>query len=363
MTTSTTPAPRTATGPWTAKPLPALDLGHLRVMTDATGILQHARFSVPHYGEGYCIDDNARALLLATRLEELREPAPGLHGLASSYLAFVSHAFNPVRGRFRNFMDYSRAWLEDEGSEDSHGRALWALGATAGLSGDPGRRALADQLFRAGLSATLDFTSPRGWAFTLLGTHHYLLASPGDTRVAALAQTLAQRLHRLYLDHHGPDWLWFEDQLTYCNARLPQALILAGRGRREDWVADGLRALDWLARIQSDPQGRFAPIGSNGFHVRGRARAWFDQQPVEACATVSACLDAWTASPDPAWLARAQTAFQWFLGRNQLGLPLYDPRTGGCRDALHAHAANQNLGAESTLSFLLALVEMRKFPV
>ena len=363
MTTSTTPDDRLEPPHWAGIQLPALDLGHLRVMTDSTGILQHARFSVPRYEEGYCIDDNARALLLATRLEDCREPLSGLHALASTYLAFVSHAFNPARGRFRNFMDYSRAWLEDEGSEDSHGRALWALGAAARLAAEPGRRSLADQLFQAGLGASLEFTSPRAWAFTLLGTHHYLQASPGDPRVAPLARTLAERLHGLYRASRGPDWPWFEDQLTYCNARLPQALILAGRDHRQDWVADGLRALDWLARVQSDALGRFQPIGSRGFYLRGRDRARFDQQPVEACATVSACLDAWSTSRNPAWLDRARTAFQWFLGGNQLGLPLYDARTGGCRDGLHAHAANQNLGAESTLSFLLALVEMRKYPV
>jgi hypothetical protein len=338
--------------------LPPLNLAHLRRLTDSTGILQHARFSVPRYEEGYCIDDNARALLLTTLLER-SGPDPGLDPLASRYLAFVNHAFNPQCGRFRNFMGYSRTWLEPQGSEDSHGRAIWALGVTAGQGREPGRRALAEHLFHAALPAAMALANPRPWAFALLGMEAYLAAFPGDARVEPLAADLAGRLHRLYSSASGADWPWFEDRLTYCNARLPQALLLAGaRTRRQDWVADGLEALLWLARIQTGPGGCFAPIGCHGFFVRGRARAGFDQQPVEACAMVAACLDAEAVSGDPRWRQWRELAFQWFLGRNQLNLPLYDPHSGGCRDGLHAHAANQNLGAESTLSFLLALAAM-----
>jgi hypothetical protein len=341
--------------------LPDLNLAHLRLMTDSTGLLQHARFSVPRYDEGYCVDDNARALLLMTLLEQTAPDRASLGPLASRYLAFVNHAFNPAEGRFRNFMGYSRTWLESRGSDDSHGRTTWALGATAGQCRDQGRRALAEQLFHAGLPAALEFTNPRSWAYALLGINAYLAAFPGDARVVPLEADLAGRLHGLYLAHGDEGWPWFEDRLTYCNARLPQALLLAGaRSGRQDWVDAGLRSLDWLARIQTGPEGRFTPIGSNGFFIRGRSRAGFDQQPVEACATVAACLDAGAVSGDAEWERRARIAFDWFLGRNQLDLPLYDPHTGGCRDGLHAHAANENLGAESTLSFLLALVAMRK---
>jgi len=340
--------------------LPDLNLAHLRLMTDSTGLLQHARFSVPRYDEGYCVDDNARGLLLTALLERTAPDQTGLGELASRYLAFVNHAFNPALGRFRNFMGYSRGWLEASGSDDSHARTTWALGAAAGPGGDPGRRALAEHLFRAGLPAARDFTCPRPWAYALLGIRAYLEAAPEDAGTTQLEAELAGRLHGLYLRHGSDDWPWFEDRLTYCNARLPQALMLAGaRTGRQDWVAAALRALDWLAGVQTDPQGRFAPIGSDGFFIRGRVRARFDQQPVEACAMVSACLDAAALSGDPKWEGRAWDAFDWFLGRNHLGLSLYDPRTGGCRDGLHAHAANQNLGAESTLSFLLALVAMR----
>lgn len=338
--------------------LPDLNLDHLRLMTDSTGILQHGRFSVPRYEEGYCLDDNARALLLTTWLERAPEPVPDLDWLASRYLAFVSHAFDPERGRFRNFMSFARAWLEAEGSPDSHARALWALGAAAG-SAHPGRRELAGHLFQAALPAARAFTYPRSWAYALLGCHAWLQCGPDAGDAAALERELAGRLHRLYLEQRSEAWPWFEDRLTYCNARLPQALLRAGRrNRRQDWLEAGLGSLEWLARVQTDAQGRFAPVGSRGFHPRGGPRAWFDQQPVEAHATVSACLDALEATGDRVWRRRAQDAFAWFLGRNQVRLPLYDPLTGGCRDGLHPHRANQNLGAESTLSFLLARAEL-----
>jgi hypothetical protein len=239
---------------------------------------------------------------------------------------------------------------------------LWALGVTAGQSRDPGRRALAEHLFQAGLPAARSFTDPRSWAYALLGIQGYLAAAPDDGRAASLATCLAGWLYQRYLGHAREDWPWFEDHLTYCNARLPQALMLAGaRAGRRDWVTAALDALEWLAQVQTGPDGCFSPIGSNGFFIRGRSRARFDQQPVEACAMVSACLDAAALCGDARWEDRADTAFQWFLGRNHLNLPLYDPATGGCRDGLHAHAANQNLGAESTLSFLMALVAMRNF--
>lgn len=350
--------------------LPDRNFAHLTLMTDSTGILQHGRFTVPRYEEGYCLDDNARALLLTTFLERA-VPAPdplpgldraGLDRLASRYLAFVSHAYDPDRGRFRNFMSFGRAWLEAEGSQDSQGRALWALGAVAGASLDPGRRDLAGQLFRTALPGARAFVHPRSWAYALLGCDAYPGDGPHADAVAGLERDLAGRLHRLYLEQRTEAWPWFEDRLTYGNARLPQALLRAGaRLRRPDWVNAGLRALDWLARVQTDPQDRFAPVGSDGFYPRGGPRAWFDQQPVEAGATVAACLDALAVTGEALWLRRAEEAFAWFLGRNQVGLPLYDARTGGCRDGLHPHRANQNLGAEATLSYLLAREELAAF--
>jgi glycosyltransferase involved in cell wall biosynthesis len=341
--------------------LPEINLEYLGLMTDHTGILQHASFSVPRYEDGYCLDDNARALLLTVLLEDQgTEDAKDVRALASRYLAFVSHAFDSEARRFRNFMSYSRRWVESCGSEDSHGRALWALGTVVGRSVDPGRQSLAGQLFHAALPALSEFTSPRAWAFGLLGIAEYLRAFEGDSSVQSVRKDLAERLFGLFGKVSTHEWPWFEDRVTYCNARLSQALLASGPWMgNEEMTAAGLRSLEWLAEIQCSEDGYFAPIGSNGFYPRGGPRASFDQQPVEACAMVSACLDAQRVTSDGRWAERARRAFTWFLGQNDLQRSLYDATTGGCRDGLHADRANENQGAESTLSFLLSLLEMR----
>ena len=341
--------------------LPDIKLDHLRLMTDETGMLQHATFSVPRYDEGYCVDDNARALLLIALIEDAGEVDPkSLRALGARYLAFLNHAFNSRQGRFRNFMSYSRQWLEESGSEDSHGRSLWALGTVVGRSGDPGRASLAGSLFHSALPAAEGFTSPRAWAFTLLGLGEALRAYEGDTRLQAMRDTLSNRLFDLFQRASDSQWPWFENRVTYSNARLSQALIVSGASMRDDaMLAAGLKSLEWLTKIQTGEHGVFSPIGSNGFYERGLPRAEFDQQPVEAAAMVSACIEAQRITHDPLWAERSRRAFMWFLGQNVLMQPLYDPTTGGCRDGLHASRVNENQGAESSLSFLLALLEMR----
>ncbi len=341
--------------------LPELNLAHLRLLTDGTGLLQHAVYNVPRYDEGYCLDDNARALLLMTLLEDAgTDEDAAVRAVASRYLAFVNHAFNRSTGRFRNFMSYERRWTETAGSEDSHGRAAWALGAVVGRLGDPGRQSLAADLFHAALPAVPTFSSPRAWAYTLLGIDQYLGAFQGDRGVQAVRGALAERLLGLFRRTSGPDWPWFEDRVTYCNARLPQALLVSG-ARVDDpgMVAAGTQALDWLVSIQRSPDGYFAPVGSKAGVERGAPVAAFDHQPVEACAMVSACLEAHRVTGDGCWTEHARRAFSWFLGQNHLQYSLYDASTGGCRDGLHADRPNQNQGAESTLSFLLALVDMQ----
>ncbi|MBI2187292.1 MAG: glycosyltransferase family 4 protein [Acidobacteria bacterium] len=340
---------------------PEIDLRHVRALTDDTGILQHAVFSIPRYEDGYCLDDNARALLLMTLLDEAGTDDPvAVRGLASRYLAFVSYAFDRSSGRFRNFLSYGRQWLEPQGSEDSHGRALWALGAVVGRASDPGRHSLAGDLFHAAMPAVTTFTSPRAWAYVLLGIEEYLRAFQGDSIVEALREDLSTRLLGLFQRTSKQDWPWFEDSVTYCNARLSQALIVSGtRMHRNDIVDTGLRSLDWLVSLQLSREGDFAPIGCNGFLSRGGTAAAFDQQPVEACTVNSACLTAYGVSGDARWMEHGARAFDWFLGQNDLQQWLYDPSTGGCRDGLHADRTNRNQGAEATLSFLLALCEMR----
>ena len=257
-------------------------------------------------------------------------------------------------------MSHSRQWLEEQGSEDSHGRALWALGTVVGCSADPGRQSLSGALFHAALPVVSTFSSPRAWAFALLGIEQYLHAFEGDRHVQAAGRAIADRLLQLFRRTNQPDWPWCEDRVTYCNARLPQALIATGAWTGdESMITTGLRSLEWLMTIQRTPDGYFAPIGTRGFFERGMAAAVFDQQPVDACATVSACMHAFRATGDHRWAEHARSAFTWFLGQNQLQQPLYQPLSGGCRDALHADRVNENEGAESTLSFLLSLMEMR----
>ena len=343
-----------------ATDLPPLNLAHLRTMTDETGILQHASFSVPRYEDGYCLDDNARALLLITLIEEGRSSAD-VSGLATRYLAFVRYAFDGVFGRFTNFMAYSRRWTELRGSEDSHGRALWALGTVIGRSPDLGHRALARMLFDAALPAVAEFTSPRAWAYTLLGVGEYVRSHKRDCGTISMGRMIAVRLLGLFAAASRMGWLWCEDRLTYCNARLPQAMISSGVWlENEEMISTGVRALEWLARVQTTEAGLFSPIGSNGFYVRGCPKAIFDQQPVEASAMIAACLEAYRVDHDHAWLERAHQAFQWFMGDNLLGERLYDSTTGGCRDGLHQDRPNENQGAESTLAFLLALLDMQQ---
>ncbi len=348
-------------GAWPAE-LPETNLAHLRIMTDDTGVLQHATFDVPRYADGYCLDDNARALLAMAYVESAGtvDDAAAIRMLASRYLAFVSAAFNHETGRFRNFLAYDRRWVDERGSEDSHGRAIWALGAVVRRSREPGRQSLSGSLFDAALPAVERMSSPRAWAFVLLGIDEYLHAFEGDSRVQQVRGATASRLFELFERSSSDDWPWFEDSLTYCNARLPHALIASGaRMRQPDMVAAGLRSLEWLASVQESQEGHFSPIGSNGFYVRGGPRADFDQQPIEASSMISASLAAARVSGDPKWDRRAMRTFEWYLGQNHLQRPLYVAATGGCRDGLHADRLNENQGAESTLSFLQALTEMQ----
>ena len=340
--------------------LPPLKLDHLRRMTDETGMLQHALFTVPNYREGYTTDDNARALMVGALLDALGSGEAV--ELTSRYLAFVWYAFNAETGRFRNFMDYQRNWLEDSGSDDSHGRALWALGTVLGRSNTPTLHSMAGRLFEKTLPAILNTTSPRAWAFALIGIHEYLQRFAGDRRASQVREELAGRLLRLYQDNRSDEWRWYEQTLTYCNAALPHALLLCGQSMPNNAMTEaGLESLRWLIDLQraDTAGGHFVPIGSNGFYRRGGTRARFDQQPVEAQATVSACLEAGRITGDKGWHREARRAFEWFLGRNDLNLPIYDPTTGGCRDGLHPDRANENQGAESTLAFLQALLELR----
>ncbi len=340
--------------------LPKMKLSHLSRMTDSTGVFQHAIFSVPNFAEGYCTDDNARAFVLAVLLGELGDDPEGVRTLATTSAAFLHHAFDIKTGRFHNHMSFDRRWLDPQGSEDCQGRAVWALGLGVGRSPFRSFQIMAGQLFAQALPAVTGFSSPRAWAFGLIGIHEYLRRLSGDSLVNQTRETLICRLMERFEASAHPDWQWFEEELSYDNAKLAHALIVSGQGTGQQAVLGrGLKALRWLAEQQMSEKGHFRPIGSNGFYKRHGARANFDQQPVEAHATVSACLEAYRATSDLSWYEHAQCAFDWFIGWNDLGLELYSPETGGCRDGLHVDRVNGNQGAESTLAFLLSLAEMQ----
>lgn len=340
--------------------LPALVLEHFTAMCDDTGIFQHAVYAIPDRDHGYCIDDNARALLLCCSLT--KGPDASLADrLSSTFAAFIQHGWNPGNRRFRNFMGFNRQWLEHAGSEDSHGRTLWALGTCSACAGPPERARWAKGLFSEALEGVADFTSPRAWAFTLFGLAPYCAAYPEDHAAARMRVQLAGRLEGLLRANQTPEWTWFEDVLSYDNARLSQSLIVTGAAIGSPYLVDaGLRSLRWLISMQTAPEGHFRPVGSHGFLQPPRSLPQpFDQQPLEACATIAACITAQGVDTDFPWRAEAERAFDWFLGGNDLSIELVDVATGSCRDGLHPDRANENRGAESTLSYLLGLADMK----
>lgn len=342
-----------------------LCVDHLRRMTDSTGMFQHAHYTFPRFVDGYCTDDNARALLLAVLAQEV-DDHPYLQELARNCAAFLDYAFEPKIGRFRNFLSFERRWLEEVGSNDSQGRALWSLGAIVGRSRYRNLMLWADHLLQRMLPGFLPNDSPRAWCFALLGLHEYLRRPGHPGSAIDLRDTLLDRLKELYRQQtttaqHAAPWLWPEPHLAYDNARIPQALLVSGEDRDDRQAIDmGLQSMRWLLQLQTAETGHFRPIGSDGYHRRGGDPARFDQLPLEATATVSACCVAYRITQEKYFADQARTAFQWFLGRNDLSVPLYDPNTGGCRDGLHIDRSNRNQGAESTLSFWLAWTEMRR---
>ncbi len=340
-------------------PQPKLD--HIIRLTDDVGILQHAKFIVPDRFHGYCTDDNARALIAVLLAREMLADGEAVTNLACTYIGFLHHAFNEENGRFRNFMGYDRRWLEEVGSEDSHGRAVWGLGQAVALAESEDIRAAAQAVFEKALPALTDFDSPRAWAFALGGIHAYLSKFSGDSEVRRIREKLANKLLRLFHDHASDDWPWIEDTVTYANGKIPQALILAGRRQnKDDMLNAGLRGLEWLMDIQTDPRGHFVPVGNNGWYPRGGEKARFDQQPIEALNMIEACREAYEATNDEKWLSHAQRCLEWFLGRNDLNAPLYDHKSGGCCDGLQADGPNRNQGAESTLVCFLSLLVLNQ---
>jgi glycosyltransferase involved in cell wall biosynthesis len=337
--------------------LPQVNLNHLRHMTDDTGMLQHAKFTVPNRAHGYCVDDNARALIVAIRAHDLDRSDTALTELSSIYLSFLDDAFDPETGRYRNFMSYGRKWLEPVGSEDSHGRALWALGVTAGRGHNAGQVALATKLFHDALPALEGFSDSRAIAFPILGIQAYLRRNDNDHRAHSLLESLGNRLLQRFRQFATKDWQWHEAELNYDNGRLPEALMACGRVTGDnDMISLGIDVLEWLRDIQVDPAcGWFAPVGNQGWFPKSGDKAQYDQQPLEAAAMIGASLEAYECTQREEWFQLATTCFNWYLGKNDQQMQLYDYTSGGCRDGLTRDGVNENQGAESTLSYLCSL--------
>jgi len=341
--------------------LPEIKLDHLKAFTDDTGILQHANYTIPDCSHGYCTDDNARALLVTAMVQKyLPTNDLGLNLLSGHYLRFILYAYDEKSGRFRNFMTYARQWVDEIGSEDAHGRALWSLGKAVAFLQNPGYIAMSTTLFNKALRAAEQFHSPRAVAFSLMGIHAYLDSFSGDSDVRRIRDDLAERLFDRFVNNGTDDWPWLENTLNYANGKLPHALLLSGvRMQRNDMIEKGLQSLQWLIDIQIR-DNHFVPIGSNGGYERGCTRARFDQQPIEANAMIEACVEAYDITQDKSWFDHTVMCFNWFLGHNDLNLPLYDAKTGGCRDGLMADGINQNEGSESSLAWLLSLMTLQK---
>ncbi len=332
--------------------------GGLYRLCDDTGIFQHGGLSIPDRSHGYCIDDNARALMLSA------SSPTAFAQLAPIFAAFVQHGWNPHRRRFRNFMGFDRRWLEHSGSEDSCGRTLWALGTVAARGHDPQLQAWAHHLWLQTADIALDFRSPRAVAFAMLGADAMLDNRPNDDGAAAILDHGVKLLTDLYSASRRDGWHWFEASLAYDNCRLPHALLVAGvRLQDERAIQCALEALGWITTRQLAPAGHFRPIGSNTFGTDSVQDDPFDQQAVDAWATIDAAAAAYRFDRDPKWAQVARAAFGWFFGRNDRRLAIANPAKGMCHDGLTPQGLNLNQGAESVLALHLAERSMRQFEV
>ena len=337
---------------------PRPDLSAVRRMTDDCGIFQHAKYRTPDRAHGYCVDDNARALILVQRLRALGNSGPDLERLESTYAAFVNHAWNEESGRFRNFMSYGREWSEAAGSEDSNGRTFWSLGEAAAGGGGTDLNAWALDLAQRVAPHLRKMTSLRTRAFMILGAGSLRDAAPSTPVFAEILAECADALMEAFNRESRPDWRWFERVLGYDNACLPHALLAAGRRLRDEaLVTAGVESLEWLTAAQTSRHGRFQPVGNESFGEHYGTARIYDQQPLEVASTINACSAAYAATGDKRWKSEARRAFNWFFGENEQ-FAVFADKDGGCFDGLGRTGVNRNQGAESILSLQLAHCEL-----
>ena len=343
--------------------LPSIDISHLITMTDDVGLTQHSYYSIPNRNFGYSLCDNARALIfiMKYRYEFKIYNDPTIEKLKQTYLSFIIHSYNSESKLFRNFMGYNRQWLEEKGSQDTNGRAIWSLGVAINLIEDLSLRDGLTRLFKKTISSQNAFHHPRALSYILMGLLEYLNVFPGDLDIKLLQKTISKRIYDLFLDNMSSDWKWFEEKLFHTNALIANSLLSSGYNlQNEEYQNLALEVLEWLVNQQISDKGYLTIIGNKGWMDKFGNRANFDQQPIEAYTILEACLNAYKITNNETWLGKVYMCFDWFLGKNDCNLPLYDPITKGCYDGLEPSDINQNIGAESTLAWLLSLFNLHE---
>lgn len=341
-------------------PIPAsIGIDGLLRICDDTGILQHSISNVPDRAHGYCVDDNARALMLTNKLDN---DSATVRQLGTTFAAFVQSSWNEERREFRNFMGFGRNWLEEIGSEDSCGRTLWALGSTVRLAPSAGLRHWAQGLFDHTCPSAETFGSPRAIAFAMLGADQVLEVDGRHKVAMSIVAAGADRLLEIFKESSREHWTWFEDVLAYDNCRLSEAMIRAGmRLDRVEIHECGLDTLRWISSMQQAPSGHFRPVGSSSFGRAYERPNPFDQQPLEIWASIDAASAAYDLSRDPSWLTQAIQAYNWFSGANDRGIAVADPMSGTSHDGINPRGVNLNEGAESVLAYQHATIAVREF--
>lgn len=332
--------------------LPPFSLDHIIRMTDDTGIIQHAKFGIPNLKEGYCLDDNARALLMASMAyQQIKHPA--VHDLLPIYLSYI-HYMQNEDGTFRNFLSFRRDFLDERGSEDSFGRTIWALGYLVGNAPNDAYFQSCREIFFSAAANFGKLQSIRSIANTIIGICYYLQSSPHDEAMAERLRSLAWKLVNQYNEQRSEDWLWFEELLAYDNAVLPLSLLhAAGILNDKRITAVAMESMEFLSAITMK-DGCFSPVGNAQWYMKHCSPSLFAQQPLEALAMVLMFHQAFHLTKDKSWLNKLYTSFMWFLGDNDLRMSLYDFETKGCCDGLESNGVNRNQGAESTLSYLIS---------
>ena len=336
--------------------LPPVKLDYLLSITDETGIVQHSKFSTPNRGQGYATDDNARALIVCTKHNRLYDTSE-TSKLADIYLSFLYH-MQMNDGRLHNFLGYDRRFLDDVGSDDSLGRTLWACGYVINSNLDDEKKLISKEIFDKALPHAIKTTSPRAKAFTVLGLSQYQRAYPKDQALSRNIKILIGQLLKLFKKKSSIEWPWFEAYLTYCNGRIPQALFEAYEHvKDEEYLQVANDSFNFILQVQMN-NGIFTPIGNNGWYKKGSTKAIYDQQSVEASCMTETTLEAFRVNRNHSFITTAHSIFAWFLGKNTQRLWVYSPTTGSCYDGITPDGLNLNQGAEATVTYLLARLEL-----